>query len=203
MKIIGVETLHGDGGLRVCSFVKVTTDEGLVGWAEYYDAFAAAPLAPIIEAIARKAIGMDPRAFGLLSESLLATSRLSSGGLAHQAVGAIENACLDIAGKAAGLPVYALFGGPFRSRVPLYWTHCGSYQVRHADFFENELGYEPVRSLDDFTRLGREAVAAGFRAIKTNPVFFDQPRPYMFNGGFTIRPGFLDRSYSDTQIAAI
>jgi L-alanine-DL-glutamate epimerase-like enolase superfamily enzyme len=203
MRITDIRTLHADGGMRLCSYVKVTTDEGLTGWSEYTESFSAASLAPIIADIARKAVGMDPRQFGLLSESLLATSRLSSGGLAHQAVAAIENACLDIAGKAAGLPVHALFGGPFRTRVPLYWTHCGSYRVRHAEFFETELGYEPVRSLDDFTRLGREAVALGFRAVKTNPVFFDGPKPYMFNGGFTIRPGFLDRSYSDAQIGAI
>ena len=79
---------------------------------------------------------MDPRPVGRLSESLLATTRLSWGGLAHQAVAAIENACLDIHGKALGVPVHALFGGPFRERVPVYWTHCGSYRVRHAAFYE-------------------------------------------------------------------
>jgi galactonate dehydratase len=146
---------------------------------------------------------MDPRHVGRLSESLLATTRLSSGGLAHQAVAAIENACLDIHAKSLGVPVYALFGGPFRERVPVYWTHCGSYRVRHAAFYEQELGFEPVRTLDDFTRLGREAVRQGFRAVKTNPVFFDRDRPYMFNGGFRIEPGFLDRSISDRNIGAI
>ena len=146
---------------------------------------------------------MDPRQVGRLSESLLATTRLSWGGLAHQAVAAIENACLDIHAKALGVPVYALFGGPFRERVPVYWTHCGSYRVRHAAFYEKELGLEPVRTLDDFTRLGREAVQQGFRAVKTNPVFFDRDKPYMFNGGFRIEPGFLDRSISDRHIGAI
>ena len=29
MKITGIETLHGDGGYRVCSYVKVTTDDGI------------------------------------------------------------------------------------------------------------------------------------------------------------------------------
>mgnify|MGYP003341703102 CR=1 FL=1 len=32
--------------------------------------------------------------------------------------------------KALGVPVCALFGGPFRERVPLYWSHCGSRRVR-------------------------------------------------------------------------
>ena len=46
-------------------------------------------------------------------------------------------------------------------------------------------------------------MAQGFRAVKTNPVFFDRDKPYMFNGGFRIEPGFLDRSISDRQIEAI
>ena len=203
VKITGIETLHGDGGYRVCSYVKVTTDEGVTGWAEYYDGLSGVSVTPLIRGLARTAAGMDPRAFGRLSESLLATTRLSWGGLAHQAVAAIENACLDITAKALGVPVCALFGGPFRERVPVYWTHCGSYRVRHAAFYENELGLAPVRTLDDFTRLGREAVAQGFRAVKTNPVFFDRDKPYMFNGGFRIEPGFLDRSISDRNIEAI
>ena len=39
--------------------------------------------------------------------------------------------------KALGVPVYALFGGPMRERLRLYWSHCGSFRVRLAEFFEN------------------------------------------------------------------
>ena len=183
-------------------YVKISTDEGIVGWAEYYEGLTGIWVTPLIKGLAKVATGMDPRSVGKLSESLLATTRLSWGGLAHQAVAAIENACLDIQAKALGVPVYALFGGPFRDRVPVYWTHCGSYRVRHPAFYE-EPAMEPVRTLDDFTRLGREAVQQGFRAVKTNPVFFDKDKPYMFNGGFRIEPGFLDRSSSHGHIGAI
>jgi galactonate dehydratase len=203
VKITRIETRHGDGGYRVCSYVKLSTDAGIVGWAEYYEGLTGVSVTPLIEGFARLVVGMDPRQVGRLSESLLATTRLSWGGLAHQAVAAIENACLDIHAKALGVPVHALFGGPFRDRVPVYWTHCGSYRVRHAAFYDNELGLAPVRSLDDFTRLGREAAQQGFSAVKTNPVFFDRDKPYMFNGGFRIEPGFLDRSISDRHIGAI
>jgi galactonate dehydratase len=202
VRITGIETLHGDGGYRVCSYVKVSTDEGIVGWAEYYEGLAGVTLTPLIRDLAKIAVGMDPRQYARLSESLLATTRLAGGGLAHQAVAAIENACLDIHAKSLGVPVYALFGGPFRDRVPVYWTHCGSFRVRHAAFYER-LGYEPVRTLDDFTRIGREAAAQGFRAVKTNPVLFDEGKPYMANGGFRIAPGFLDRSIGSREIGAI
>ncbi|MCI5075074.1 mandelate racemase/muconate lactonizing enzyme family protein [Oricola sp.] len=203
MKITGIETLHADGGYRTCCYVKMSTDEGLVGWSEYYEGLTGASVTNVIRDFAKVAVGMDPRQVGRISESLLASTRLSQGGLTHQGVAAIENACLDIQGKAQGVPVHALFGGAFRERVPVYWTHCGSYRVRHADFYEKELGCEPVRTLDDFARLGREAAEQGFTALKTNPVFFDADRPYMFNGGFRIAPGFLDRSIGDARIGGI
>jgi len=38
MKIRSIETLHADGGNRPFSFVKVTTESGLVGWSEYTEA---------------------------------------------------------------------------------------------------------------------------------------------------------------------
>lgn len=203
MKITGIETLMADGGYRTCQYIKITTDEGLTGWAEYYESLSAVSVTPVIHDLTKLAIGMDPTAFGLLSESLLATTRLSAGGLAHQAVAAIENACLDIAGKASGVPVCALFGGPFRAQVPVYWTHCGSYRVRHKAFYEQELGLDPVDTLDDFTRLGREAKAQGFSAVKTNPVTLQDGQLRMFNGGFRMEPGFLDRSIPDRQIGMI
>lgn len=202
MRITRIETLAADAGYRTASYVKLHTDEGLVGWSEFYDGFAGVALAPIIEGFGRTALGMDPTAWARVGESLHATTRLASGGLSHQAIAAIENACLDVCAKARGVPVYALFGGPFRDRVPVYWTHCGSYRVRHAAFYDS-LGLPPVRSLDDFTRLGREAAEAGFKVLKTNPVFFDGARPQFFNGGFRIEPGFLDRSISDARIEAV
>jgi galactonate dehydratase len=35
MRITKIETLTADGGWRNFSFVKLSTDEGLVGWSEY------------------------------------------------------------------------------------------------------------------------------------------------------------------------
>ncbi|MBL0421792.1 mandelate racemase/muconate lactonizing enzyme family protein [Ramlibacter sp. AW1] len=203
MKIVKAECLHADGGLRVCSYLKVSTDEGLVGWSEYYDSFSPARLDPVIQDLARTAIGMDPRQVGRISETLLATTRLASGGLAQQAVAAIENACLDIAGKAAGLPVHVLLGGPLRDRVPVYWTHCGSYRVARESFFTGQLGLPPIRSMDDLVGVAREAVAQGYRAVKTNPVFFENGKPHFFNGGFRVAPGFLDRSMTDRQLGQL
>ena len=35
MKITNIESLHADAGWRNFSFLKITTDEGLIGWSEY------------------------------------------------------------------------------------------------------------------------------------------------------------------------
>jgi L-alanine-DL-glutamate epimerase-like enolase superfamily enzyme len=135
---------------------------------------------------------MDPRDVGPLSTSLHAVSRLAAGGMNHQAIAAIENACLDVKAKALGVPVHALFGGAMRDRLDLYWSHCGSFRVWRRDFFEKELSLAPIRTLDDVKKLGQEAVKRGYKALKTNPLpLAEGAKP--FNPGFRIMPGFLDR----------
>lgn len=204
VKIVKAESFHADGGYRVCSFLKVTTDAGLVGWSEYCDSFAGPSIDPLIQHYAGLARGWDPRQVGRLSESLLATTRLAAGGLAHQAIAALENACLDIAGQALGVPVSTLLGGALRDRLPVYWTHCGSFRTPPRDrFYAEVMGCEPVRSVQDLAAVARQAVAQGFRALKTNPVFFDTGKAVFFNGGFRIAPGFLDRSMTDRQLGQL
>ena len=39
MVITKVETLHCDAGWRPWTFIKISTDEGLVGWSECTDSF--------------------------------------------------------------------------------------------------------------------------------------------------------------------
>ena len=119
-------------------------------------------------------------------------SRMAHGGLNAQAIAVIENACLDIKAKALGIPVYALFGGPFRERIPLYWSHCGSRRVWRRDLFEGKWGFPPLHDLDDVVQLGRTVVERGFKALKTNPCDL-MPGWTKFSSGFRPMPGFLDR----------
>ena len=60
-----------------------------------------------------------------------------------------------------------------------------------------------VRSMNDLVAVAKEAVKQGYRAVKTNPVFFDREKPYFFSGGFRPAPGFLDRSMNERQLAQI
>jgi len=57
MKIVKVEDLHCDAGWRVNSFLKITTDEGLVGWSEYMEGYGAQGLTGVILKLAERFLG--------------------------------------------------------------------------------------------------------------------------------------------------
>lgn len=211
MRITRITTLHADGGWRVISFLKLETDAGLVGWSEYSESICSRGLTGVIAEVGALAVGRDPRAFARLAAELGAASRAVSGGLAQQAIAAIANACIDVAGKAAGVPAYRLFGGPYRDRIPLYWSHCGTFRAVRLDFFETVIGTAPLRRVEDFTGLGREVHERGFTALKTNPVIFSGQGAVMRNPGFIPSPHYdfsgsnrdFPRAAIEAQLAAL
>ena len=185
MKITQLECLHADGGFRNLDFLKISTDEGLVGWSEYNESFGGMGVTSIIENLAPLLLNQDPCPYEARVAELYAVRRQASGGAVQQAIGAIENALLDIKAKALGIPVYQLFGGPVRERIRLYWSHCGTYRLAWPDAMQ----IPPVRTLADVADLGREVVAAGYSALKTNVFLFDDP-PRLHAPGFTPGDGF-------------
>ena len=188
MRIVKVEDFEADAGWRTFCFLKITTDEGLAGWSEFKENYWSPGLTMVIRKLAPSVIGEDPRAVGRLSAKLHAMTRMTAGGQSHEAVAAFENACLDVKAKALGVPVYALFGGPIRTRIPVYWSHCGTFQAQFPDIFEKVLGLPPLRTLDDLKRLGESVLARGYKAMKTNPILFDAERPRMLYPGFSRNP---------------
>jgi galactonate dehydratase len=183
MKIAKLEDFHVDGGWDTYSFLKITTDQGLCGWAEFKESRRRG-LAALIHGLGASLIGEDPRAIGRIDAALYSHIRTTAGGLQSNAAGAILNACLDIKGKALGIPVHELFGGALRDRIPLYWSRCGVMRARHAAFFDGKVVAAPaVRSLADLEAAGREVSARGFAALKTNVLVFDA------QGGAQYTPG--------------
>ena len=203
MRIVDLQTFRADGGWRPFSFLKLVTDAGLVGWSEFSEGTWSPALPEVIRELGRHAIGEDPTRFAALSAKLHALTLFTAGGLSHQATAAIENACLDIAAKARGVPVYALFGGPFRSAVDVYWSHCGSFRARYGELFEKLLGKPPLENLDDFKRLGEEARARGFKAVKTNPIVFERGKASLVNPGFVPQDLKLERTLDEATLRAI
>ncbi len=203
MRISGFKILTADGLWRPFSFLKLTTDEGLVGWSEFVQSSWAPGLKNVIEALYPQIAGRDPRHYARLSAELHALTRFTSGGLAAQAVATFENACVDLAAKAAGVPVHQLLGGPFRNQVELYWSHCGSFRVGQAEKFERVLGLPALRSLADVEQLGVEARRRGFHAVKTNPIEFHANGPQLLNPGFAPAGLQFEQRISDVTLAQV
>ena len=61
MRIAKIEDLHCNAGWRDFSFLKITTDDGLVGWSEFMENFGAEGLSGVIQRLGERLIGMDPR----------------------------------------------------------------------------------------------------------------------------------------------
>jgi len=190
MKVARLDTLFCDAGWRPWIFLKATTDDGAVGWAEMTDSHGSPRgLAGIVEDLAPLVVGRDARAVERIVWDLFRATRQSPGSVIQKAIGGIENALLDLKGKALGVPVYELFGGPTRDAVDVYWSHCGTTRARAWEV----TGTRKLASYDDVTALGREVVERGFKAFKTNIVVpGDEPQVLM--------PGFqgagLDRNPS-------
>ena len=186
MKITAIETIQADAGWRLFSFLKMTTDDGIIGWSEFNESFGSAGLSDVIRALTPVLIGKDPTQFERVVSTLHVLTRQSRGGLNQQAIAAIENAMLDIAGKALGVPVYALFGGPVRETIPVYWSHFGTYRVRSAAM----MGVPPINNYTDLARHAEEVQRLGFKGLKTNimPVAGDTLSSY--TPGFGRTPGW-------------
>jgi galactonate dehydratase len=185
MKIVKLEDFHADGGWDTYSFLKITTDEGLVGWSEFNESRRPGMTA-LIHGLGAALIGQDPREIARIDAALYARTRSTAGGLTAHAIAAIENACLDIKGKALGVPVYELLGGAVRDRMPVYWSRCGVLRARCAELFGGKVIDRPsVRTLDDLKGAAREARERGFKALKTNVLLFDD------KGGRQFAPGMI------------
>jgi D-galactarolactone cycloisomerase len=105
------------------TIVRVTTDEGSVGWGE-----AKAPVAPevtkaiIDHLLAPVVVGADPRDVVLLWERMYAGMRVRGHdtGFYLEAISGIDIALWDLAGQAARIPIHTLLGGSFRNPCRVY-----------------------------------------------------------------------------------
>ena len=200
MKLTGYETLHCDAGWRVFSFLKLTTDEGLTGISEYNACYGSPGLTGVIERLAALLVGSNPSANEHLSQRLYAMTRQAPGGMTQQAIAAIENALLDLKAKSLGVPVYELLGGAVRDRLPLYWSHCGTYRMNAN--IAKAMHRPQLQSLSDVAALGKDVYERGFKALKTN-IFLFEPEPRLHMPGFARTPGWPALNADKTVIDAL
>lgn len=137
-------------GYEQALLVKITTEDGLVGWGE-----AHAPSAPrmhrhvVSDLFAPVLRGQDGRNVEALWEKLFSLERVRGyfTGAHLEAMAAVDLALWDLLGRAVNQPVWQLLGGRYRDRIPQYTGVGGETE---AALVENAL-----RALD-----------AGFRMVK-------------------------------------
>ncbi len=130
-------------------FLKVYTDEGIVGYGEPIVEGKARTVAMAIKEMETYLIGQDPRRIEHLWQVLYRGSFYRGGPVLTSAISGIEQALWDIKGKWLGVPVYELLGGAVRDRIRVY-AHV------HGD------------TIEEFVRNAKQRVAEGFTALKTS-----------------------------------
>ena len=185
MKIKNIEIFHVDAGWRPWTFIKISTDEDLCGWSECTDSNGSPfGMEGVIKDLAPLLNDQDPSEILKLIELMYSRTRQSSSGIVHKVIGGIENALWDLKGKSLGTPVYELFGGPIRTEIETYWSHCGTTRVRASEI----ANVQKISEETDFDVLAREIDKLGFHAVKTNIGIFD-PKPHIYMPGFGRTPG--------------
>ena len=180
MKVAGIETFvvgnpppHFGG--RFFVFVKLMTDDGIVGYGEVYAAsFSPHVVAAMVEDIAvRHVIGESP--FNI--ETMW--RRMYGGGYSMRpeisllaVMSGIEIACWDIIGKATSKPVYMLLGGKVHERLRSYtYLYPADGDDEEAVYTDPDVAAERAVAY----------VGEGFTAVKFDPAgpysVFDPRQP--------------------------
>lgn len=165
MKITAVKTVVVNARMRNWVFVKVETDEGLVGWGEASLEWKTRGVVGCVEDLAPMIIGQDPRRIEHLYQIMYRHSFFRMGVVGMSAVSGIEQACWDIWGKSLNVPVYQLLGGAVRDTIRVY-DHLGGGEMTKIYLDE-----APQRMADN----ALACVEAGFSAVKALVVPLTEP----------------------------
>src|SRR5205814_914517 len=127
-------------------FLKVHTNAGIVGLGEPITEGRALTCAEAVKEIEPYLVGNDSRRVVHHWQAIYKHAFYRGGPILTSALSGIDMALWDIKGKALGVPVYELLGGPTRRRVRVYAAARTPADVR-------------------------KGLAAGFTAFKTMPAF--------------------------------
>ncbi len=162
MKITDISTFHANDGHASNSpgtsnsqdnviFVEVETDEGITGVGEARSIGQGSSVISTLDEMKLSFVGQDPHRIEWLLGRARNKMHRPLGSVGWAALSGIDIALWDIAGKAAGVPVYSLLGGKTRDRVRVCYEICGDTP---------EIIAEHAIELKD----------AGYSAFKTSPL---------------------------------
>ena len=101
-------------------FLKIHTNAGIVGLGEPITEGRALTCATAVKEVEPYLVGKDPRPVAKHWQAIYRHAFYSGGPILTSALSGIDQALWDIKGKALGVPVYELLGGPTRDRVRVY-----------------------------------------------------------------------------------
>lgn len=125
-------------------FLKIHTNAGIVGYGEPITEGRALTCQTAVKEIEPYLVGKDPRQVVHHWQAIYRHAFYRGGPILTSALSGIDQALWDIKGKALGVPVYELLGGPTRQKVRVY-AHAGTPEEM------------------------KKAQAKGFTAFKTGP----------------------------------
>ncbi len=189
MKIASFETFvvanpppHFGG--RYFIFVKLVSDDGIVGYGEIYTAtFSADVVARMAQDVCERwVVGSDPFHIERLWRRVYGSGYTLRPDISLGSVlSGIETACWDIIGKAVGKPVYELLGGRVHDRLRSY-----TYLYPDPTASDDAAVYTDPRVAAE---AAVKEVERGFTAVK-----FDPAGPYTVYDGHMPTLEALDRS---------
>ena len=123
MKITSVKAVtansNTNGTSRNYVFVKIETDEGIIGWGE--STIGPRAVATLVDEFGALLVGQDPGQIERHWQYLYHYQHsLRGGAIQMSAISGIEIALWDIKGKALGVPIYELLGGKIRDKMWCY-----------------------------------------------------------------------------------
>lgn len=124
MKITKLETFHVKPRWL---FLKISTDEGIVGFGEPVVEGKSKVVEAAVEDLGRLIIGQDPRDIERLWQLMYRGSFYRGGPILTSAISGVEQALWDIKGKYYNMPVYEMLGGKVRDQIRMYPHIDGSY----------------------------------------------------------------------------
>jgi len=154
MKITAVEPVVLGAAWRNLIFIKVKTDEGLVGIGECtLHNREEGILGYLPGAVRRHVIGSDPFNIEDLWLRMYRNEFWRNGAIATTVMSGIEIACWDIVGKACNQPVWRILGGQCHEKIKAYANAW----------------YTVERKPEEFAKRVKVVLDKGYKALKVDP----------------------------------
>lgn len=153
-KIASIEPILARVGIRNQLLIKVTTEDGIVGWGESGLSAREESVAATVRHFSEFLVGQDSRKISRIWQESYRSQYFEGGRVLTAAMSAIDIALYDILGKRLDVPVYQLLGGRQRDVIPTFGCATG-------------------KSVEEVVENARILVSSGWNSIRINSSGFD------------------------------